>query len=225
MTPGVNLFSLPADMTQHQAVTGIKRSGFSRVPIYKDDKNRIIGILYAKDLLSSDSSDTGNMIESILRPPFFIPKTKRAFDLLREFQQKRTQMAIVVDEYGRVDGVITMEDILEELFGEIEDERRTIRDSKVVRQGENLIIPGSMKIEEFNDSYLFTVLRGGGLSSLAEELEKSVIPIQEERETLGGFVFDLFGRFPNEGEQIGYGGLLLTVNKVSGKRKIGRAHV
>lgn len=227
MTPGVNLFSLPADMTQHQAVTGIKRSGFSRVPIYKDDKNRIIGILYAKDLLSSDSSDTGNMIESILRPPFFIPKTKRAFDLLREFQQKRTQMAIVVDEYGRVDGVITMEDILEELFGEIEDERRTIRDSKVVRQGENLIIPGSMKIEEFNDSYLFTVLRGGGLSSLAEELEKSVIPIQEERETLGGFVFDLFGRFPNEGEQIRYGGLLLTVNKVSGKRisevKVGRS--
>jgi putative hemolysin len=218
MTPGINVFSLPVDITTHQAVNSIKKSGFSRVPIYKDDKDRIVGILYAKDLLSSNSSNGQKTVEGILRPPYFIPKTKRAFDLLREFQQKRTQIAIVVDEYGRVDGIITMEDILEELFGEIEDERRAIKHSKVVREGESLIIPGSMKIEEFNDSYLFTILRPGGLNSLADELDDSIIPAQEERETLGGFVFDLFGRFPHEGEQVRYGSLLLTVNKVSGKR-------
>jgi putative hemolysin len=218
MTPGINLFSLPADISTHHAINSIKKSGFSRVPIFKDEKDSIVGILYAKDLLSSNSSNGQNTVESILRPPYFIPKTKRAFDLLREFQQKRTQIAIVVDEYGRVDGIITMEDILEELFGEIEDERRAIKYSKVVREGETLIIPGSMKIEEFNDSYLFTVLRPGGLSSLAADLDDSIIPAQEDRETLGGFVFDLFGRFPHEGEQVGYGGLLLTVNKVSGKR-------
>ncbi len=218
MTPGINLFSLPVDITTHQAINSIKKSGFSRVPIYNEEKDSIVGILYAKDLLSSNSSNGQNKLEGILRPPYFIPKTKRAFDLLREFQQKRTQIAIVVDEYGRVDGIITMEDILEELFGEIEDERRAIKDSKVVREGETLIIPGSMKIEEFNDGYIFTVLRPGGLSSLAADLDDSIIPAQEDRETLGGFVFDLFGRFPHEGEQVRFGSLLLTVNKVSGKR-------
>lgn len=218
MTPGINLFSLPVDINTHQAINSIKKSGFSRVPIYKDEKDSIVGIVYAKDLLSSNSSIGENKLDGILRPPYFIPKTKKAFDLLREFQQKRTQVAIVVDEYGRVDGIITMEDILEELFGEIEDERRAIKYSKVVREGETLIVPGSMKIEEFNDSYLFTVLRPGGLSSLASDLDESIIPTQEDRETLGGFVFDLFGRFPHEGEQVGYGSLLLTVNKVSGKR-------
>ena len=218
MTPGISLFSLPVDITTHHAINSIKKSGFSRIPIYNDEKDSIVGILYAKDLLSSNSSNGQSTLEGILRPPYFIPKTKRAFDLLREFQQKRTQIAIVVDEYGRVDGIITMEDILEELFGEIEDERRAIKDSKVVREGETLIIPGSIKIEEFNDSYLFTVLRAGGLSSLAADLDDSIIPAQEDRETLGGFVFDLFGRFPHEGEQVGYGSLLLTVNKVSGKR-------
>ncbi len=218
MTPGINLFSLPVDTSARQAINSIKKAGFSRVPVYKDEKDSIVGILYAKDLLSSNSSDGQNTLDGIFRPPYFIPKTKKAFDLLREFQQKRTQIAIVVDEYGRVDGVITMEDILEELFGEIEDERRAIKDTKVIREGETLIIPGSMKIEDFNDSYLFTVLRPGGLSSLASDLGESIIPAQEDRETLGGFVFDLFGRFPHEGEQVGFGSLLLTVNKVSGKR-------
>ncbi|MFQ5788021.1 MAG: hemolysin family protein [Thermodesulfobacteriota bacterium] len=217
MTPGIDLFSLPSDITTQEAIYNIKKRGYSRVPIYKGEKDIVIGVLYAKDLLSSNSSK-GNTVESILRPPYFIPRTKRAFDLLREFQYKRTQIAIVVDEYGRVDGIVTMEDILEELFGEIEDERREIKESLIVKDGDALIIPGTMKIEEFNDSLLFTILRTGGIKSLADELDESILPAQEDRETLGGFVFDLFGRFPHEGEKVEHGSLLFTVNKVSGKR-------
>jgi len=217
MTPGIDVFAIQADLTPQEAVYNIKKRGFSRVPIYKDDKDSIIGVLYAKDLLSSNTRDE-NTIEKIFRPPYFIPRTKRAFDLLREFQQNRTQIAIVVDEYGRVDGIVTMEDVLEELFGEIEDERREIKESAIVWDGDALILPGGMKIEEFNDSLLFTVLRPGGLKSLADDLDESILPEQEDHETLGGFVFDLFGRFPHEGEKVGHGSLLFTVVKVAGKR-------
>jgi len=111
-----------------------------------------------------------------------------------------------------------MEDILEELFGEIEDERRAIKESVFVRDDDALIISGSMKIEEFNDSLLFTILRPGGLKSLADELDESILPAEEDRETLGGFVFDLFGRFPHEGEKVEHGSILFTVNTVIGKR-------
>ena len=141
-----------------------------------------------------------------------------AFDLLKEFQQQRIHIAIVVDEYGRFDGIVTMEDLLEELFGEIEDERRVVKTAEVRWQGESLFIPGSMKIDEFNDTYLFTILRYGGIENLGEELEGSILPSEEEHETVAGFVFDLFGRFPAQGDTISYGSIAFTVNKVSGKR-------
>jgi CBS domain containing-hemolysin-like protein len=217
MTPTIDCFFLPADVSPSDAVYEVKKRGFSRIPVYKNEKDSIIGVLYAKDLLSPDSLNVTS-IEDIVRPPYFIPRTKRAFDLLKEFQQKRIHMAIVVDEYGRVDGVVTMEDILEELFGEIEDERRVPKEPLIRREGDALIIPGSMKIEDFNDGFLFTVLRSGGLENLGDELESSIIPAEEDHETVGGFVFDLFGRFPAEGESVVHGSVVFTVNKILGKR-------
>jgi CBS domain containing-hemolysin-like protein len=217
MTPSIDCFFLPAGMTTADAIYEIKKRGFSRIPVYKDDRDNIVGILYVKDLLSVAPSDEIT-IESFMRPPYFIPRTKRAFDLLREFQQKRIHIAVVVDEYGRIDGIVTMEDILEELFGEIEDERRIEKEPLVRMEGEALIIPGSMKIDEFNDGLLFSVLRFGGLDNLGDELEESILPLEEDHETVGGFVFDLFGRFPHEGERVNYGSITFTVNKVSGKR-------
>jgi putative hemolysin len=217
MTPAIDCFSLPAEVSPEDAIYRVKKRGFSRIPVYKNERESIIGILFTKDLLSSNSSHE-KTIEGILRPPYFIPRTKKAYDLLREFQHKRTQIAIVVDEYGRVDGIVTMEDILEELFGEIEDERRVVNENQFFWDGDALIIPGSIKIDEFNDKFLFTLIRSGGLKSLAAELDESILPPQEDHETIGGFVFDLFGRFPQEGERVGHGSLLFTVNKVTGKR-------
>ncbi|HEX3036900.1 MAG TPA: hemolysin family protein [Thermodesulfobacteriota bacterium] len=217
MTPSIDCFFLPVTASPANTIYEVKKRGFSRIPVYKNDRDNIVGILYAKDLLSSASSNE-TTLENLVKPPYFIPRTKRAFDLLWEFQQKRIHIAVVVDEYGRVDGIVTMEDILEELFGEIEDERRVAKEPLINIEGETLTIPGSMKIDEFNDSFLFTVLRFGGLDNLGDELEESVLPAEEDHETVGGFVFDLFGRFPVEGERVDYGSLLFTVNKVTGKR-------
>ena len=217
MTPSIDCFFLPVTISSADAIIEVKKRGFSRIPVYKGDRDNIVGILYVKDLLSATAPD-GLTLEGLIRPPYFIPRTKRAFDLLREFQQKRIHIAIVVDEYGRVDGIVTMEDILEELFGEIEDERRVTKEHTIKKDGEAILIPGSLKIDEFNDTILFSVLRFGGLENLAAELELSILPAEEDHETMGGFVFDLFGRFPHEGEHVSYGCIIFTVNKVSGKR-------
>lgn len=217
MTPSIDCFLLPVGLSRSQALYEIKKRGFSRTPVYKDSKDNIVGVLYAKDLLSFDISEE-KTIKKFLKPPYFIPRTKMAFDLLKEFQQQRIHIAIVVDEYGRFDGIVAMEDILEELFGEIEDERRIIKTAEVRWQSESLIIPGSMKIDEFNDNYLFTILRYGGIENLGEELEESVLPSEEDHETVAGFVFDLFGRFPSQGDTVSYKSISFTVNKVSGKR-------
>lgn len=217
MTPAIDCFFLPANMFHTDAIYEVKKRGFSRVPVYRGDRDNIVGILYTKDLLSVTPAD-GTALEALVRPPYFIPRTKRAFDLLREFQQKRVHIAVVVDEYGRVDGIVTMEDILEELFGEIEDERRVLKQSLVKKEGEAILIPGSMKIDEFNDTLLFMVLRFGGIESLGDELEESILPSEEDHETIGGFVFDLFGRLPQEGEYVRHGSMLFVANKVLGKR-------
>lgn len=217
MTPSIDCFLLPTNISRSQALYDVKKRGFSRTPVYKDGKDNIVGVLYAKDLLSFEISEE-KTIKKFLKPPYFIPRTKVAFDLLREFQQQRIHIAIVVDEYGRFEGIVTMEDILEELFGEIEDERRVIKTSSVRWQGESVIIPGSMKIDEFNDTCLFTVLRYGGIENLGQELEKSILPSQEDHETVAGFVFDLFGSFPSQGDSVTYGNLTFTVYKVHGKR-------
>ncbi|MEW6145749.1 MAG: hemolysin family protein [Thermodesulfobacteriota bacterium] len=217
MTPSIDCFLLPANLSRKDAVYEIKKRGFSRTPVYEGDKDNIIGVLYAKDLLSYDLADD-TILKNILKPPYFIPRTKMAFDLLKELQHERKHIAIVVDEYGRFDGLVTMEDILEELFGEIEDERRVVKQPQVRWDGESLIIPGSMKIEEFNDTFLFTVLRFGGLENLGDELEQSILPAQEDHETVAGFIFDMFGKFPDEGDSVSHGSLVFLVNKVSGKR-------
>ena len=221
MTPNIDCFVLSSEQTVKTAVYEIKKRGYSRIPVYKDEVNNIIGILYNKDLLTSNalSIDDGNTpVDKYLKKPYFIPRTKMAFDLLREFQRNRIHMAIVVDEYGRVDGIVTMEDILEELFGEIEDETQLdIKPGARILDG-SLIIPGTIKIEEFNENYLFMVTRYGGLSRLGENLDNSTIPVEEEHETLGGFIFDLFGRFPLEGQSVDYGGLRFTVLKIQKKR-------
>jgi putative hemolysin len=217
MTPSIDCFLLPLNISRRDAIYEIKKRGFSRTPVYDGDKDNIVGVLYAKDLLSYDMSDDMSL-KSILKPPYFIPRTKMAFDLLKELQHERKHIAIVVDEYGRFEGIVTMEDILEELFGEIEDERRVVKRPEVKWEGESLIIPGGMKIEEFNDTYLFTVLRFGGLENLGEELEQSILPAEEDHETVAGFIFDIFGKFPDEGESVTYGSLTFIVNRVSGKR-------
>ena len=220
MTPAIDCFTLPHDIEVKEAVDRVRQTGRSRVPVYEEEKDNIAGVLYGKDLLKWNFTEQNlaATVSECLRKPYFIPRSKPAGALLREFQTRRIHIAIVVDEYGRFDGLVTMEDILEELFGEIEDERSVPGKIAPAVFGEAFTIPGGMKIEEFNDDCLFSVARMGGLENLGDMLEKAVIPLRMENETMGGFVFDLFGRLPAEGEKIGFGGLVFTVESKEGKR-------
>lgn len=220
MTPAIDCFTLPHDIEVREAVGRVRRMGHSRIPVYEEEKDNIAGVLYGKDLLKWNFTEHNSAatVSECLRKPYFIPRSKPAGALLREFQMHRIHIAIVVDEYGRFDGLVTMEDILEELFGEIEDERSVLKKFAPAVRGGVVTIPGGMKIEEFNDDYLFPVARSAGLENLGEILEEAVLPLRMENETMGGFVFDLFGRLPAEGEKIGFGGLVFTVKSREGKR-------
>lgn len=220
MTPAIDCFTLPHDIEVRDAVGRVRQMGRSRIPVYEEAKDNIAGVLYGKDLLKWNFTehDLAATVSECLRKPYFIPRSKPAVALLREFQTRRIHIAIVVDEYGRFDGLVTMEDILEELFGEIEDERSVPNRIAPAVRGGAITIPGGMKIEEFNDDYLFSVARSAGLENLGDILEEAVIPLRMENETVGGFVFDLFGRLPAEGEKIGFGGLVFTVKGMEGKR-------
>ncbi len=221
MTPNIDCFMLSAGRTVREAVYEIKKRGYSRTPVYKDETDNVIGILFSKDLVTSNAlivNNGNNPVEEYLKKPYFIPRTKMALELLREFQGNRIHMAIVVDEYGRVDGLVTMENILEELFGKIDDETQLDVNPKVQISDYGLTAVGTMKIENFNENYLFTVARLGGIENLYENLQNSILPVEEEHETLGGFIFDLFGRFPIEGESINYGSLRFTIMKIYKKR-------
>jgi len=220
MTPAIDCFTLPHDIEVKEAVGRVRQMGRSRIPVYEEEKDNIVGVLYGKDLLKWNFTEhnLAATVSECLRKPYFIPRSKPAGALLREFQMHRIHIAIVVDEYGRFDGLVAMEDILEELFGEIEDERSVPNKIAPAVRGGAITIPGGMKIEEFNDDYLFSVARSAGLENLGDILEEAVIPLRMENETRGGFVFDLFGRLPAEGEKIGFGGLVFTVKSREGKR-------
>lgn len=220
MTPAIDCFTLPHDIEVRDAVGRVRQMGRSRIPVYEEEKDNIAGVLYGKDLLKWNFTEhnLAATVSECLRKPYFIPRSKPAGALLREFQMHRIHIAIVVDEYGRFDGLVTMEDILEELFGEIEDERSVPDKIAPAVFGGAITIPGGMKIEEFNDDYLFSVARSAGLENMGNILEEAVIPLRMENETMGGFVFDLFGRLPAEGEKIGFGGLVFTVKGREGKR-------
>ncbi len=220
LTPNIDCFFIQEDVSVSGAIYEIRKRGYSRIPVFSNDRDHIVGILYSKDLLTADEEDSEHTksISEYLRTPYFIPRTKKAFDLLREFQQQRNHMAIVVDEYGRVEGLVTMEDILEELFGEIEDETEFIKKPEVKFENNHILIPGSMKIDGFNEDYLFVVLRHSGIELLGDIIEDCVLHSESEQETMGGFVFDLFGRFPVEGESVYLNSLKFTVNRIMKKR-------
>lgn len=218
MTPNVDCLTLSDSLSFERAVYEIKKAGYSRIPLYSEDKNDITGVIYAKDLLLK--SPSGNALTNYLRPPYFIPGSKDAFDLFREFRRRRIHMAIVVDEYGRFDGLVTMEDILEEIVGEIEDERSVGRDQPATKwDGGKLIAPGSYRVDDFNDIMLFPLIKFVGIEHFSQALSESAIPQKAgESETLAGFVFGKFGALPSEGQNICHGSLEFTVTKISGKR-------
>ena len=201
MVPRPGIFSLDLDMPMEQLVQAIKRSRFSRVPIYQDTPDQILGILHAKDLLPlyPGRAYEAGVIKNLLRPPLYVPENKRAFDLLTELQTQHLRLALVVDEYGTLVGLVSVEDLLEELCGEIRQE--FMEEEKAWEE----VAPGVFRfkaylpISDFNQAL--------GLDFPGEDFD-----------TIGGLVLNLFGELPREGDSISYEGLNFRVARMKGTR-------
>jgi CBS domain containing-hemolysin-like protein len=200
MVPRMDMLAFEVSISLTQAVKAFTQTGHSRVPVYENAIDNIIGLLYAKDLLHGiqDGRKKAN-VRDLLRPAYFVPDTKKADTLLAEMQAQRIHMAIVVDEYGGVAGLVTLEDIIEEIIGEIQDEYDLSEEELVQQDGDGYVFLGRIDLDQFN------------------EVMDSNIP-KIESDTLAGFLYDRFGRVPHDGESIQTDGLLLTIEQVMGRR-------
>jgi CBS domain containing-hemolysin-like protein len=190
MTPRTSVFGLAADTTLEDAVGAVVEHGHSRIPVYEETIDNIQGILYAKDLLrhwtNGDGAST-TTADQIMRPALFIPETKNTSDLLEELRRSKVHMAIVVDEYGGTAGIITIEDIIEEIIGEIEDEYDIAEDAAkplltIISERESAEVGALVHIDELNDALHLELPEGDGY------------------DTVGGFIFHRMGRIPEVGE-------------------------
>lgn len=184
----------------------ITKSEYSRIPVYENKLDNILGILYVKDFLKYIKQDIkGIDIKAILRKPYFVPSTKRIDDLLREFQLNRIHFAVVIDEYGGVDGIVTLEDILEEIVGEIRDEYDKDEVDEVVKVGEDSYeINPMMDIDDFREFFNIEI---------SDDDQD-----EEEYETLSGLIFEMAGKIPNVGDKYIYNNLELEVKEKDGRR-------
>ena len=205
MTSRVNIVAVSTEETLENVLELIRGKGFSRMPLYENDLDNILGIIYSKDVLpyiNSDIERTTINWRTIARKPLFVPATKKLDDLLRVFQQEKTHIAIVVDEYGGTEGLITLDDILEEIVGEISDDY------------------------EENDKELYTQFKNGvyifdariDLDDMEEILECQLTSDEDEYETLGGLVYHLTERIPNVGERVYFKNLEMTIHSVQNNR-------
>jgi putative hemolysin len=200
MTPRTDVFALEVTEPLTSALPKIKENRFSRVPIYDGTIDQVIGILYAKDLLPySRHPEFDVKLRDLLHPVFFVPESKRIDELLREFQRNKVHMAIVVDEYGGVSGLVTMEDALEELVGDIVDEFDIAEDLCRQIDPQTYLVAARLPLDEFNAKLGVSIPR-------------------EDVDTVGGHVFHLFGKLPKRGESVSAGGLTYTVEHIKGTR-------
>ena len=201
MTPRTDMVCIEDNATIKDALELSLQSHFSRLPVYQGDLDNIIGFVHIKDILPHLSKgDMNKPVREIMRPIHFVPLTKRAMELLKELQQKRINMAIVLDEYGGTAGLVTIEDLLEELVGEIRDEhdRETAPYRKI--GDDEYLVDASLPIESLNELL--------GLS----------LPESEEFESVGGLIMELLGKVPEEGEMVEVGDYQLKVERMKGKR-------
>ncbi len=200
MTPVNDVFMIEHFLKFPDVVPLIKMYRHSRIPVFKGDRNNIVGILYFKDSLKYLKGIEEDVDwHSLLKEPYFVPETKRLLDLLDDMRKRKIHMSVIIDEFGDVTGIVTLEDILEELFGEIQDEYDA-EESQVLHldDGEK-IVSGKMEIEEFNELFDTSVS-------------------DEEFDTLGGMILHLFGYLPKKGEKVESDRLEFTVERLQGIR-------
>ena len=204
MVPRIDIAAIPASSTFDEAIETIIEHGHSRIPVYEDTVDEILGILYAKDLLPilRDSAGARPDLRSLLRTPVYIPESMTVDDLLHEFQRRKVHIAIVLDEYGGTAGLVTIEDLLEEIVGEIQDEYDE-EEPMVVRLSEDEArVDGRASVDDLAD--LFDTNLG--------------LEDEDEYDTVGGLIYHRIGGVPSPGDRIDVDGLILTVETTDGRR-------
>ncbi len=200
MTPRVDMVALPINSDMKHVLHIVTQSNHSRIPVYEKRVDDIKGVLYVKDLFRVFESGKNEIqLKDILREAYFVPETKRVDELFREMQNKKMQMSMVFDEYGGISGLVTMEDLLEEIVGEIQDEYEN--EGKVYQKiGENAyLVSGTMSVDEFNDIF-------------KKDLS------DEEADTIGGIILEKLGRLPNSGEEVNFNDFKFIVSKIRRRR-------
>ena len=207
MIPRSQMVVLERDASSDELLRTIVESGHSRFPVIGEDRDEVVGILLAKDVLKFIVDSPGEKLDltSFLRATTIIPESKRLDTLLQEFRSSRNHMAIVVDEYGGISGLLTIEDVLEEIVGEIDDEHDPEEAEQIQEQGDHWNVMALARIDEFNEYFS---------SSLDDE----------DYETIGGLVMRGFGRLPRRGERISVGGFCFKVIPAD-RRRIHRLEV
>lgn len=200
MIPRPDVVALNIATPRETAVRMVLEEGYSRMPVYRETIDNILGVIYTKDILGLMEYKNLIIIQDILRPAYFVPETKKISQLMRELQQRQLHMAIVIDEFGGTAGIITMEDILEEIVGEIHDEYDVeVRDVESSSDG-SFAVNGRMSIHDFNERF------------------KAELPETDEYETMSGFLHKQTGRIPELNEEIRYQNLSFTIVKKSQRR-------
>jgi CBS domain containing-hemolysin-like protein len=201
MKPRVDIIAVEVETPLMDALDIVIREGHSRIPVYEEGIDRIVGILYDKDLLKYlRESELDVSLKDVARPAIFVPESKRADVLLRDFQKQKVHMAIVVDEFGGTAGLVTIEDLLEEIVGEIQDEYDVEEAPFQQINDEEWIVDAMVRIEEVNEEVDLDLVHENGI------------------ETLGGFVYEQLGEVPEEGAVVYADGAKLEVAEIDGRR-------
>ncbi|HRK21357.1 MAG TPA: hemolysin family protein [Fimbriimonadaceae bacterium] len=198
MTPRVDIDAMPVRSDPTEVVRVIQESGHSRIPLYEDTDDQIVGIIHAKDLFSAMLNGKAPNLRTLMRPPLFVPENKSLHELLAEMRASRSQMAVVQDEFGGTAGILTIEDIVEELVGDIVDEY-DVEEPEVVPAAGGWLVDAKTHIDDLNEA-----IQGDLVS--------------DEFDTVGGYVFGLFGRQPKLGESVEADGWRFIISETDGRR-------
>ncbi len=199
MTPRTEIVALDTKADTHRVVRSITEEGYSRIPVYKENLDNIVGIIYAKDVINVLQDQDLIILDDIIRKPYFVPDSKKISEVLKEFQTKKIHMAIVLDEFGGTAGLVTLEDIMEEIVGEIEDEYdKVVKEIDILSDGSALVRAG-IKLDDFNRKL------------------KTELPL-DVADTLGGFIINTLGRIPALDEIIDLHNLTFIIYEKVGHR-------
>lgn len=203
MSPRIDIFALEMEETFAEIYEKIVDKGYSRIPVYRDNIDHIEGVLFVKDLIPHINKKEFDW-NKLIREPFFVPENKKLDDLLKEFQSKKSHLAIVVDEYGGTSGLVSLEDIIEEIVGDISDEfdDENLNYSQI--DDKNFLFEGKINLKDFYrivdvDEEIFEISKG-------------------EAETLAGFILEILGNFPKKGQKIHFTNVHFTIEAVDKKR-------